>query len=281
MCASGTSYFGPPAVPYVPGVQGVGRVEKSDSRDVGGRVWFATSAGMTPGDGALAELIAVKEDDLVSLTEPVDDHELAALGLSAVAAWMSLTWKARLRAGEHVLVLGGGGAVGQAAVGAARLLGAARVVAACRSESAAQRALAAGAHEVVITTDNASELAALLRDACAGHIDVVIDPVFGVTTAAASQVLAEGGRLVNLGSAASDEATFSSAMLRSRSLEILGYTNNSLTLEQRRAAIANICSHAARGELAVAHEVRPLADIESIWRRQASGDAQIRFVLRP
>ncbi|MCF6470128.1 zinc-binding alcohol dehydrogenase family protein, partial [Nonomuraea sp. MG754425] len=38
LCASGTSYFGPPALPYVPGVQGVG--------SAGGRlVWFPTSAG--------------------------------------------------------------------------------------------------------------------------------------------------------------------------------------------------------------------------------------------
>ena len=67
LCASGTSYFGPPAVPYVPGVQGVGMVEQSDSLEAGTRVWFATSAGMTPGDGSLAELVAVKDDDLVPI----------------------------------------------------------------------------------------------------------------------------------------------------------------------------------------------------------------------
>ena len=31
LCASGTSYFGRPVVPYVPGVQGVGVVEPSES----------------------------------------------------------------------------------------------------------------------------------------------------------------------------------------------------------------------------------------------------------
>src|SRR5256885_10473503 len=44
LCASGTSYFGPPAVPYVPGVQGVGVVERSGTVAPGTRVWFATSA---------------------------------------------------------------------------------------------------------------------------------------------------------------------------------------------------------------------------------------------
>ena len=38
LCASGTSYFGPPAVPYVPGVQGVGVVEQSTVAAPGTRV---------------------------------------------------------------------------------------------------------------------------------------------------------------------------------------------------------------------------------------------------
>ncbi len=69
LCASGTSYFGAPAVPYVPGVQGVGVVEQSESFEVGSRVWFATSAGMARGDGSLAEYAAVAADDLVHVVE--------------------------------------------------------------------------------------------------------------------------------------------------------------------------------------------------------------------
>jgi NADPH:quinone reductase-like Zn-dependent oxidoreductase len=280
LCASGTSYFGPPAVPYVPGVQGVGTVETSDSLEAGSRVWFATSAGMTPGDGSLAELVAVSDDDLVSVSSSVGDAELAALGLSAVAAWMSLTWRARLQAGERVLVLGGGGAVGQTAIGAARILGADRVVAACRSRAAAERALAAGADEVVLTAPTG--LVDRLSDACGGQVDVVIDPVFGETAAAASQVLGTGGRLINIGSAASEEATFSSALLRSRSIEIHGYTNNSITVAQRLEAVTEISSHAALGRLAVAHVVRPLEDIAEVWDLQASSTTtSVRFVLTP
>ena len=58
-CASGKSYFGVPATPYVPGVQGVGRVG-------GQSVWFPTSAGMAPGDGGMAEHAVVPEPDLVA-----------------------------------------------------------------------------------------------------------------------------------------------------------------------------------------------------------------------
>ena len=35
LCASGTSYFGPPALPYVPGVQGVGVVRQGPDELVG------------------------------------------------------------------------------------------------------------------------------------------------------------------------------------------------------------------------------------------------------
>jgi NADPH:quinone reductase-like Zn-dependent oxidoreductase len=280
LCASGTSYFGPPAVPYVPGVQGVGVVEQSDSVAVGTRVWFAASAGMAPGDGSLAELAAVAADDLVPVDGPVGDPALAALGLSAVAAWMALGWRARMQPGERVLVLGGGGAVGQVAIGAARILGAGRVVAACRSMAAARRAEAAGADDVVLTSEQHG-LGERLLSACAGAVDVVIDPVFGATAEAASRVLADGGRLVNLGSAGGDTAAFSSAGLRSRSIEILGYTNNSLTVEQRRTAITDICRHASAGNLTVAHQVHPLNEVVEVWRRQASGEADGRFVLTP
>ncbi|MDX6319137.1 MAG: hypothetical protein QOD35_2537 [Nocardioidaceae bacterium] len=280
LCATGTSYFGPPAVPYVPGVQGVGVVEESDSVAVGTRVWFTASAGIAPGDGSLAEFAAVAVDDLVPIDVPADDAALAALGLSAVAAWMALTWKARMRPGERVLVLGGGGAVGQVAIGAAHILGADRVVAACRSAGAASRAKAAGADEVVLTAE-ADGLEQRLARACGGHVDVVIDPVFGPTAEAAVRVLGEGGRLVNLGGAGGDTAAFSSAVMRSRSIEVLGYTNSSLTVEQRRGAVTAICRHAGDGRLAVSHEVHRLDEVEEVWLRLASGDADARSVLRP
>jgi NADPH:quinone reductase-like Zn-dependent oxidoreductase len=267
LCASGTSYFGPPELPYVPGVQGVGVVEQSDVVTAGTKVFFATSAGMSPGDGSFAELCAVPDDDLVVLDTSVPDAAVAAIGLSGVAAWMVLTWRAQLRPGERVLVLGGGGAVGQAAIGAARVLDAAGVVAVCRSEDARTRALAAGADEVV----TAEELD--------GAFDVVVDPVFGPVATAAARLLAPGGRLVNLGGASGDEALFSSAILRSRSASILGYTNNALTSDQRRDALTAVLRYAETGAVTVAHETAALADITTAWRRQSTGQTSGRLVL--
>jgi NADPH:quinone reductase-like Zn-dependent oxidoreductase len=280
LCASGTSYFGRPATPYVPGVQGVGVVESSDAHPVGTRVFFATSAGMAPGDGSLAEMCAVADADVVPIRADVPDAVVASLGLSAVAAWMSLTWRGRLQAGEGVLVLGAGGAVGQVAVGAARVIGASRVVAVARSAASQDRARRAGADEVVPSTDDVDELTARLREACGGSVDLVVDPVFGTAATAAARVLAPFGRLVNLGGASGDEAAFSSSVLRGRSAEILGYTNNALSAEQRAQALTAVLQHAERGVLAVDHRVLPLEEAEQAWTATARG-AGHRLVLTP
>jgi NADPH:quinone reductase-like Zn-dependent oxidoreductase len=201
--------------------------------------------------------------------------------MSAVAAWMALTERGRVQPGERVLVLGAGGAVGQVAVAAARVLGAGRVVAVCRSEAAQERASRAGADAVVELSGDADELTARISDACGGGADVVVDPVFGTAATAACRVLAPRGRLVNLGGASGDVAEFSSAVLRSRSIEILGYTNAALTPDQRRTALVDVFRHAAAGSLSVAHEEIPLTDAAEAWRRQAAGSAGVRLVLTP
>ena len=213
LCATGTSYFGPPALPYVPGVQAVGVVRAGPAHLLGSRVWFPTAAGMAPGDGGLAELAVGRADQAVLVEAAVPDTTVAALGLSAVAAWEVLEGRAGLRPGEQVLVLGAGGVVGQVAVQAARLLGARRVVAACRSASARERALACGADAVVDlrSDDDAGVLATRFREACEGGVDVVVDPLAGIPGSAAASALADGGRLVNLGSSAGSALEVDSA----------------------------------------------------------------------
>jgi NADPH:quinone reductase len=270
LCASGTSYFGPPALPYVPGVQGVGVVaEPGGPYAAGTPVWFATEAGIRPGDGSMATRAVVPTADVVPIPAGTDPVLAAALGLSAVAAWMALTHRGGLRPGETVLVLGAGGVVGQVGVQAARLLGADRVIAAARFVRARERAVALGA-------DDAVPLDGIEH---AGPVDLVLDPLFGPPAEAAVRALAPHGRLVNLGSSAGPTATFDSATVRSRSLRILGYTNNELTPEQRAGALTALLGHAAEGRLTTRHERVPFADAADAWGRQAAGTADGRIVL--
>jgi NADPH2:quinone reductase len=274
LCASGTSYFGRPATPYVPGVQGVG--ERAD----GTAVWFATGAGMRPGDGSMAEYAVVRPEDTVALPDGVDQRLVAALGLSAVAAYLSLTWRGGLRAGDQVLVLGGGGVVGQAAIQLARLAGAPRVIAACRSAGGHDRARRAGAAVTVpLDGGDVAELTAAMRAAADGPVDLVLDPLFGAPAAAALRTLRPGGVLVNLGSSAGDTAPFDSATLRGGSLRVLGYTNNELTVEQRAEALRVIAEHVRAGRLTVDYEAVAFDAVADAWTRQATGAADRRIVL--
>jgi NADPH:quinone reductase-like Zn-dependent oxidoreductase len=282
LCATGRSYFGPPELPYVPGVQGVGVVRTGPDDLVGRRVWFGTRAGMRPGDGSLAELCTASPDDIVVLPDGVDDAVAAGLGLSAVAAWELLEGRAGLREGELVLVLGGGGVVGQAAIQAARLLGARRVVAAARSESGRRRAEQCGADAVVALDPDldAPALADLLREDCDGPVDVVVDPLAGAPGSAALTLLARGGRLVNLGSSAGPALSVDSAILRSRSASVLGYTNNDLSPTRRAEVLRTVLEHAAAGRLGAELKVVDLADVASGWDEAVAGSPDGRIVVR-
>jgi NADPH:quinone reductase-like Zn-dependent oxidoreductase len=281
LCASGTSYFGAPRLPYIPGVQGIGIVMEADTLAPGQRIWFSCDAGMKPGDGSMALYCVIDESSALVLPGQLDDDLAAALGLSAIAAWMALTWRGHLQPGEQVLVLGASGAVGQVAVQAAKLLGAGRVIAASRDEAARTRALTRGADAVVdLTGDDVEEISRRIAAACDGPLHLVIDPVWSLPAEAAVRVLAAEGRLVNIGSAAGPTARFESAILRSKLHAILGYTNNALTHEQKAEALTEILTHAAAGRCTVERETVPLALAAEAWERQAAS-ARRKLILVP
>jgi hypothetical protein len=87
------------------------------------------------------------------------------------------------------------------------------------------------------------------------------------------------GRLVNLGGSAADAASLSSAVIRGKSLDVLGYTNNSLTSAQRAEALTSVRELARDGRVSVEHRVRPLAEVADAWRDVAAGG--VRQVLAP
>ena len=106
-----------------------------------------------------------------------------------------------------------------------------------------------------------------------------IDPVFGWVADAAIRALAPYGRLVNLGGAAGDAATLSSAVVRGKTLDVLGYTNNALTPEQRAEALTGVVALAAEGRITVEHRSRALAEVGDAWGDLANGATYVRQVL--
>src|SRR5436309_7360155 len=244
LCASGTSYFGAPRLPYIPGVQGIGIVMEADLLVPGQRIWFSCDAGMEPGDGSMALYCVIDESSALVLPDQIDDDLAAALGLSSIAAWMALTWRGHLQPGEQVLVLGASGAVGPVAVQAAKLLGAGRVIAASRDEAARTRAFSQGADAVVdLSGNDVEEMSRRIAAACDGPLHLVIDPVWGLPAEAAVRVLAAEGRLVNIGAAAGPTVRLESAILGSRLHAILGYTNTALTQYQKATALTELLAH--------------------------------------
>ena len=204
------------------------------------------------------------------LADGVDDTVAAAFGLSGVAAWSALNLRARLQAGERVLVLGAGGAVGQAAVGVAARAGRGPGRGRVPRRGGVDRARRNGADAVVTLPESGDvdELAAAMTEALDGPADVVVDPVFGWVAEAACRAMAPRGRLVNLGGSAGDAASLSSAVIRGKSLDVLGYTNNALTSEQRAEALTSVLALAGDGRVFVEHHVRPLAEVADAWSRR-------------
>src|SRR5215469_7553142 len=92
--ASGTFPAGSPPLPYVPGIEGVGRVVESSRFAPGTRVWASGRGLGVAADGTFAERFAAADEALFAVPEEADDSVAAALGQVGLAAWMPLTWLA-------------------------------------------------------------------------------------------------------------------------------------------------------------------------------------------
>jgi NADPH:quinone reductase-like Zn-dependent oxidoreductase len=271
--ASGAYVTGPPPLPSVVGSEGVGRIA-GDGR----RVYVG--APIAP-FGTFAERVLVGQDDPIELPDAIDDGVAVALGIAGLAAWLPLAWRARLRPGETVLVLGATGIVGQLAVQAARLLGAGRVVAAGRNVEMLERALRLGADATVdLSVGDPEELTQAFREAAGGDVDVVHDPLWGAPAAAAVEALAVDGRLVQLGQAAGAETTLGSATIRGRALNLLGYINFRVPPDVRRDAYRTLVEHAVAGRIEVEVERLPLSEVADAWER-VQRSAHRKLVLVP
>src|SRR4051795_6945879 len=151
--ASGNFYGGSPPLPSVAGREGIGRTPDGEL------VYFDRPQ---PPYGSFAERAPIDADSAIPLGADVDPALAVSFGIAGLAAWLALEWRAQLREGENVLVLGASGVVGQIAVQAARLLDAGRVVAAARSPEGLDRARELGADAVVSLAAAAEDLPEML-----------------------------------------------------------------------------------------------------------------------
>ena len=185
----------------VPNQDGAGTVdavgEGVDPARVGERVWLWEAAWKRI-DGTAQEYLTLPERQAVPLADGVSFDVGASLGIPALTAHICLTSSEfgprRLEPGalaaQTVLVAGGAGAVGHAAIQLARWAGA-RVIATVSGDEKATLARAAGAQHVVnYRAPNAAE--EVLRIAPDG-VDVVVEVAAGVNAALNTAVLAANG----------------------------------------------------------------------------------------
>jgi NADPH2:quinone reductase len=194
-----------PPRPFAPGGEIAGIVESvgADVHDLkpGDRVMAQ------PGYGGMAQRVCIKASACTRLPESMTFEHAATLIVTYGTVHYALTRRARLRAGETLLVLGAGGGIGIAAVELGHAAGA-RVIAAASSEAkiALARQCGAAAGFVYPTGAEAKDsraLARLFKEQCGPQgADVILDPIGDVYAEPALRAIAWAGRYLVVGFAA-------------------------------------------------------------------------------
>ena len=248
-----------PPLPSVPGLEGIGVTE-------GRRVYFDTPVAPF---GSMAERTVVEREELLEVPDGVEDGLAVSFGISGLAAWLALTWRAELKQGESVLVLGSSGVLGQIAVQGARLLGAGKVVAGARDGESLEHARHELGADAVVELAGEGDLTERFKEAAGGGFDVVIDPLWGEPALAAIGALNVEGRLIQIGNSAGESIELPTRAFRNQLGRIIGHTNFKASRQLKREAFAAMCEHALAGELRVETEGVPLREIGAAWGRKS------------
>ena len=208
-----------PMPPFIPGFEAAGRVR-------------AVGAGVTnlkAGDrvlsvldrGGFAEQAIGRAADSFKIPDQMNFAAAAGFAIAYGTSHGALTWRANLKPGELLLVLGAAGGVGLTAVEIGKALGA-RVIACA---GGAEKLAIARAHGADFTIDYREEnLRQRIREiAGGGGVDVVYDPVGGESFDTALRSTNWGGRLVIVGFAGGAVPQIPANILLVKNLSALGF----------------------------------------------------------
>ena len=197
--------FGPPPdEPTVPNHDGAGIVDAVGTGVTeirkGDRVWVTLAADGRPGSGTAQEYTVVPAERVFSLPDDADFDLGASIGIPGATAHRALTVSedgpSRLRpnalSDQTVLVAGGAGAVGNAAIQLARWAGA-TVIATVSGEEKAQLADRAGAHHVVNYRDTGAS--DQIRRVAPAGVDLIVEVAAGPNADLDQSVLKPGGTI--------------------------------------------------------------------------------------
>jgi NADPH:quinone reductase-like Zn-dependent oxidoreductase len=282
--ANGTHYGSAGVLPFVPGVDGVGRLQSSFGQlRAGTRVLFGSAR---PPFGTFAEQALANASMLIPVPDGLPDATAAAIanpGMSSAVALM----RAQFQPGESVLILGATGVSGQLAVQIAKSRGASRVVATGRNPQALADLTTLGADATISLDQSPEALIAALRNEIATHgVEIVLDYLWGPPAESLLAAIAQKGlshaapriRYVQIGNMAGPNISLPAATLRSSGLELLGSGFGSASLDQIRQAILAFFDQIAVNPLRFALKTAPLSEVTNLWNTDDQG---VRLVFQP
>ena len=211
-----------PKHPFVPGKLPAGEISALGAGvtefKIGDRVLTLAE------QGGYAELVSVDARQCFKLPPSMTFVDAASMALVYDTSWFALRERARLRKGESVLVLGGTGGVGLAAIQLAKAMGA-KVLAGVSNSAKTSLALKAGSDDIIdLSKENLRDM---LREQVfakngGNGVDIVIDPIGGDAFDAALRALAWRGRLVVVGFASGRVPSVKANYLMIKNIEVSG-----------------------------------------------------------
>jgi NADPH:quinone reductase-like Zn-dependent oxidoreductase len=210
--------------------------------------------------GGNAELVAAPEYAVIPIPDDLKFEDAAAAPLVTLTAWHMLFGRARLQAGEDVLILAASSGVGSAAVQIAKLFHC-RVIATAGGDAKLEAARRLGADHAI--DHYRQDIAAEVRRITGGRgVDVVFEHVGAATWPASVRSLAPAGRVVTCGATTGGEVKLDLRFLFFRQQSALGSFMG--TLGELHQALAFVF----RGLLKpVIDRVYPLAEIRAAHER--------------
>jgi NADPH:quinone reductase-like Zn-dependent oxidoreductase len=222
--------------------------------------------------GTAAEELVLPARNVATITDDWTWAEAAGFTLATLTAWRMLTTRARLSAGESVLIWGIGGGVAVQAHQIARPVGA-RALVTSSSATKRERALAMGA-ELALDSDPATDLPREVKQHLGHGVDVVVDSIGTPTWQRSCRALRPGGRLVTCGATGGYQVELDLRRLFWFQWSLLGSTMGT------SREFAEVVEWGNRGALRpVIDRSYPLAEGEAAYRRLADAAQFGKIVL--
>jgi NADPH2:quinone reductase len=277
------SYQVRPPLPFTPGVELCGEVVALGSGVTGVAVGDRVIGGPVLPYGAYAELAVMNAEAILPAPEGLDDAEAAAFFITYQTGWFGLHRRARLAAGETLLVQAAAGGVGSGAVQLGKAAGA-RVIGVVGGERKAEVARALGADVVV---DRLSQdFVQVVKEVTDGRgADVVYDSVGGEAYARSTKCIAFEGRILVVGFASGQipSAALNHALVKNYSIVGLHWG-----LYQTKEPQSIGECHRQLTKLVADGAIRPLVserlgldDVPEALDKLAHGDTVGRIVFTP